>query len=63
MLAGGGAEPQKHLYSRVTLGSNGRIPRFYTVTATCPEARAGDILDMLKASVDSVAFTAATAKA
>jgi hypothetical protein len=59
LLPGGGSEPKKLLYSRVSLGSNGQMRRFYTFTATCPEARAGDVLDTLKAAVDSVAFAPA----
>jgi hypothetical protein len=53
-----GEEEQKHLFSRVGLGTNGRLRRFFTVTATCPESKWAEAKDTLEAAVNSLQFSA-----
>jgi PsbP len=49
-----GSAEQKHLYSRVIMGSNGRFRRFYTITATCPESQVAELGPTLKSAVASL---------
>lgn len=49
-----GSDEQKHLYSRVVMGSNGRFRRFYTITAACPESKVASVGSTLKSAVASL---------
>ena len=53
-----GDDEEKHLYSRVALGTNGRFRRFFTVTATCPASKNDEVKGTLKQAVDSLRFQA-----
>lgn len=46
-------EPQRHLLSRLALGSNGMYNRLYTLTAQCPEDDLPKYRAILQAAVDS----------
>lgn len=51
-----GSDEQKHLFSRVALGTNGRFRRFFTVTASCPESQLADVGALLESAVASMQF-------
>eukprot|EP00892_Ulva_mutabilis_P000872 jgi/Ulvmu1/10786/UM069_0020.1 len=56
-----GTQPQRHLYSRVVLGFNGRFRRLYTITAQCPDSASRDTKDTLQAIVSSLKVERPTA--
>lgn len=56
-----GTQAQRHLYSRVVLGFNGRFRRLYTITAQCPESASRDTKDTLQGIVASLKVERPTA--